>query len=61
MLNIGIGSASMILNCYSLFSKKRYKPKSTSWNIYGLPNPQGDPGLAFSVKRQLRPKSYVRP
>ncbi len=52
MVNIGLGTTTMILSAWNLITNRKQKEKRTSWNIYGFPTPNNT-AIAFSVTRKL--------
>ncbi len=53
MLNIGLGTTTMILSGVNLAANGKPKPKLTTWNIYSFPTQNQSTGLAFSVSRKF--------
>lgn len=53
LLNIGLGTSTMILSSWNLITNRKPKEKSLSWNIYSYPTPSGNMGLGFSLTKQL--------
>jgi len=53
LMNIGIGTSTMILSTWNLITNRKPKEKSYSWNIYGYPTEARDVGIGFSFKKRL--------
>lgn len=53
MINIGIGTTTMILSAWNLITNRKSKEKLTSWNIYSFSTINNDKGMAFSLTRRF--------
>lgn len=53
MVNIGIGTTSMILSAWNLITKKKLKDKMTSWNIYTTPSKNNKMNVGLRLTRKL--------
>lgn len=53
LINIGLGTSTMILSSWNLIVNKRPKEKSLSWNIYSFPIQGSNMGLGFSLTKRL--------
>ncbi|MEO6166541.1 MAG: hypothetical protein ABIO46_06700 [Chitinophagales bacterium] len=53
MVNIGIGTTTMILSTWNLIAGKKSKEQLTSWNIYGVPTGNKSLGMGFSLSRRF--------
>ena len=53
MVNIGLGTTTIILSAWNLFTNRKPKDKLTSWNIYSFPTQNNNTGLAFSLTRKF--------
>jgi len=53
MVNIGLGSTTIILSAWNLISNRKPKDKQTTWNIYRFPMQSNKTGLAFSLTRRF--------
>jgi hypothetical protein len=56
LLNIGLGTSTMILSGWNLFKyikNKNTKPKFTSWNVYGYPTHNNQVGIGFNFTTSL--------
>lgn len=51
MVNIGLGTTTMVLSTWNLIANKKPKTKLTSWNLYGIPTRDNSVGLAFYFSR----------
>jgi hypothetical protein len=53
MVNIGLGTTTMILSAWNLISNRQPKYKSTTWNIYSFPTQDNNTGMAFSLAHKF--------
>ena len=53
LVNIGIGTTTMILSAWSFFSNRSPKESRTSWNIYSFPTTGINSGMALSMTRRF--------
>lgn len=53
MVNIGIGTSTMILSTINLIINKKQKNKLTQWNIYSYPTYNNEVAIGFSFSRQF--------
>ena len=53
MVNIGLGTTTMILSAWNLITNRKPKDKLTSWNIYSFPTPDNSTGVVFSLTRKF--------
>ena len=53
MVNIGLGTTTMILSAWNLISNRQTKDKSTTWNIYSFPTQDNNTGMAFSLAHKF--------
>ncbi len=53
MINIGLGTTTMILSGVNLATNHKPKSKLTTWNIYSFPTQNQSTGLGFSVSRKF--------
>lgn len=53
MLNIGIGTTTMILSTWNLIANRKPKDQLTSWNIYSFPTEKKSVGMGFSLARRF--------
>lgn len=53
MVNIGLGTTTMILSAWNLITNHKPKNKLTTWNIYSFPTQNNNTGLAFSLTRKF--------
>ncbi len=53
MVNIGLGTTTMILSAWNLLSNRQPKYKSTTWNIYSFPTQDNNTGMAFSLAHKF--------
>lgn len=53
LINIGLGTSTMILSSWNLIANRKPKQKSLSWNIYSFPTEDNNMGLGFSLTKQL--------
>ncbi len=53
MINIGVGTTTIILSAWNLITNTKPKEKRTSWNLYSFPTENNRTGLAFSLTRKF--------
>ena len=53
LINIGIGTSTLILSSWNLITNRKPKEKSLSWNIYSFPTQSSNMGLGFSLTKRL--------
>ncbi|MEO8171569.1 MAG: hypothetical protein ABI581_00745 [Sediminibacterium sp.] len=53
MLNIGLGTTTMILSAWNLITNRKSKAKLTTWNVYSFPTQDNNTGIAFSLTRKF--------
>jgi len=53
MVNIGIGTTTVILSTWNLLTHRNPKDTRTSWNVYSFPTTGNNSGLAFSMTRRF--------
>lgn len=53
MVNIGLGTTTMILSAWNLISNSKPKDKLTSWDIHSFPAQNNNTGLAFSLTQKF--------
>ena len=53
MVNIGLGTTTMILSAWNLINNRKPKDKLTKWNIYSFPTQNNNTGIAFSLTRRF--------
>jgi hypothetical protein len=53
MVNIGLGTTTMILSAWNLITNRKRKEKLTTWNIYSFPTQNNTTGMAFSLTRRF--------
>lgn len=53
MVNIGLGTSTMILSSWNLITNRKPKEKSLTWNIYSFPTRDSNMGFAFSLTKRL--------
>ena len=53
MVNIGLGTTTMILSVWNLITNRKPKDKLTTWNIYSFPTQNNNTGIAFSLTRKF--------
>jgi hypothetical protein len=53
MINIGLGTATLILSTWNLCNKRKPESKPTVWNIYNFQTPDNKTGLAFSLTHKF--------
>jgi len=53
MVNIGLGTSTMILSAWNLINKKKVKDRSTTLNVYGLPAEGSRMNIGFCLTRKI--------
>jgi hypothetical protein len=53
LINIGLGTATMILSSWNLITNIKPKEKSLSWNIYSFSTQNSNMGLGLSLTKRL--------
>lgn len=53
LINIGLGTSTMILSTLNLITNRKPKEKSLSWNVYSFPTQGSNVGLGFSLTKRL--------
>jgi hypothetical protein len=53
MLNIGLGTTTMILSAWNLLTNRDPKDKLTTWNFYTFPTLDKKTGMTFSLTRRF--------
>lgn len=53
MVNIGLGTTTMILSAWNLISRKKAKEKSTSWNLYSIPAEKSKMNIGVSFAKRF--------
>lgn len=54
MLNIGLGTSTIVLSTWNLLTKKEpEKEKKMSWNVYSFPTQSKEMGVGFSINRKI--------
>lgn len=53
MVNIGLGTTTMILSAWNLITNRQPQEKLTTWNIYSTPTQNNHAALAFSLTRKF--------
>ncbi len=53
LINIRLGTSTLILSSWNLITNRKPKEKSLSWNIYSFPAQGNNFGLGFSLTKRL--------
>lgn len=53
LINIGLGTSTLILSSWNLITNRKPKEKSLSWNIFSFPTPDSNMGFGFSITKRL--------
>ncbi len=53
LINIGIGTSTIILSSWNLITNRNPKEKSLSWNIYSFPTQENNMGIGFRLTKRL--------
>jgi hypothetical protein len=53
LINIGLGTSTMILSSWNLITNRKQTKKTFSWNIYSFQTQDSNMGLGFSLTKRL--------
>lgn len=53
LINIGLGTSTLLLSSWNLMTNRKPKEKSFSWNVYSFPTQGNTPGIGFNLTKQL--------
>ena len=53
LINIGVGTTTLLLSTYNLISNREPKIKKTSWGVFSYPTRQNQVGVGFSLSRRF--------
>jgi hypothetical protein len=53
MVNIGLGTTTMILSVWNLSANRQKKDRSVAWNFYSFPTTERQMGLGFYLTKKL--------
>lgn len=53
LINIGLGTSTLILSSWNLIANRKPKEKPVSWNIYNFRTQNNNMGLAFSFTKRI--------
>lgn len=53
MINIGLGTSTMIVSAWNLITDKKPRDKKVTWNINSFQTPNNNTGVAFSIRSKL--------
>lgn len=53
LINIGLGTTTMILSSWNLITNRKPKEKSLTWNIYSFPTQGNTAGLGFNLTKRF--------
>ncbi len=53
LINIGLGTSTIILSTWNLLTQKKQKNNSTTWNIYSYPTQNKNIGFALNLTRKF--------
>lgn len=53
LMNIGLGTSTVLLSSWNLIRNKKPKEKSVTWNVYGFPKENNQLGVGFSLRANL--------
>lgn len=53
LINIGLGTSTLILSSWNLITNRKPKEKPLSWNIYSFPTQSSNMGLGFNLTRKF--------
>jgi len=52
LINIGLGTSTILLSSWNLITNRKPKEKSLAWGIYGFPTQDNNLGLGFSLTKR---------
>jgi hypothetical protein len=53
LINIGLGTSTLILSTWNLITNRKLKEKSFSWNLYSFPTQSNTAGLGFNLTKRF--------
>jgi hypothetical protein len=53
LVNIGLGTSTLLLSTWNLIANREPKDKSVSWNIYSWPTEESTAGIGFSLRKRF--------
>lgn len=53
LINIGLGTSTLILSSWNLITNRKPKEKLFSWNVYSFPTQSSNFGLGFSLTKRI--------
>jgi hypothetical protein len=53
MVNIGLGTTTIILSSWNLFTNKQPKDKKTTWDLNTFETQDDNIGMVFTIRRKL--------
>ncbi len=53
LINIGLGTSTLILSSWNLITNRKLKEKSFSWNVYSFPTLGNTAGLGFNFTKRF--------
>ena len=53
LINIGLGTSTLLLSSWNLIINRKPKEKSFSWNVYSFPTQGNTAGIGFNLTKQL--------
>lgn len=53
LINIGLGTSTLILSSWNLITNRKPKEKSLTWNLYSFQTTDNNTGLGFSVTKRF--------
>jgi len=53
LVNIGIGSATMLFSSWKLLKNNQGKERMYSWDVHGIPLPEKETAIALTLKRKI--------
>ena len=53
LINIGLGTSTLILSSWNLIANRKPKDNSLSWNIYSFPTQDSNFGIGFNLTKRL--------
>jgi hypothetical protein len=53
MVNIGVGTTTMILSAWNLITNRKPKEKKLTWNLSSFETPYNNIGMAVTLRRKI--------
>ena len=53
LINIGLGTSTLLLSSWNLMTNRKLKEKSFSWNVYSFPTQGNTVGVGFNLTKRI--------